>query len=63
MAARHFRPEGLALGVGLLGLGVLAILAKLGYVDLLRSVRLAWPLVLIVWGGAELYKTFTTDRA
>lgn len=59
MAARRFRPEGVALGLGLLGLGVLATLANLGYVDLLRSVRLTWPLVLVVWGAAELYQTFT----
>jgi hypothetical protein len=62
MAARRFRPEGVAFGVGLLGLGVLATLANLGYVDLLRSVRLSWPLVLVIWGAAELYQTLTAGR-
>ncbi len=63
MAARRFRPEGVAFGIGLLGLGVLATLANLGYVDLLRSIRLTWPLVLVIWGAAELYNTFTAGSA
>lgn len=63
MAARRFKPEGVAFGIGLLGLGVLATLANMGYVDLLRSIRLTWPLVLVVWGAAELYKTLTAGSA
>jgi hypothetical protein len=63
VVARHFKPEGIALGAGLLGLGILATLANLGYVDLLRSARLTWPLVLVIWGAAELYKTFSAGRA
>ena len=62
MTARRFKPESLALGCGLLGLGVLATLANMGYVDLLRSVRLTWPLVLVIWGLGELYNTFTADK-
>ncbi len=62
MGARPFKPEGIALGAGLLGLGILATLANLGYVDLLRSVRLGWPLVLVLWGAAELYKTFSAGK-
>jgi hypothetical protein len=61
MADRRFRPEGVAFGIALLGLGLLATLANLGYVDLLRSVRLTWPLVLVVWGAAELYKTLSAE--
>jgi hypothetical protein len=63
MAARRFKPEGVALGAGLLGLGVLATLANLGYVDLLPSVRLTWPFVLVIWGVAELYNTFSAGRS
>lgn len=63
MAARRFKPEGIALGAGLCGLGVLAMLANLGYLDLLPSVRLTWPLVLVIWGLAELYNTFSARRS
>jgi hypothetical protein len=62
MAASRFRPEGVALGLGCLGFGVLALLGNLGYVDFLRSARLFWPLVLVAWGLAELVNTYSTRR-
>jgi hypothetical protein len=62
MAASRFRPDGIALGLGCLGFGVLALLANLGYVDLLKAVRLFWPLVLVAWGLAELINTFSAGR-
>lgn len=60
--ASRFRPEGVALGIGCLGLGVLALLANLGYLDLLKAVRVFWPLVLVFWGLAELVNTFSAGR-
>jgi hypothetical protein len=49
-----FRPERLALGLGLVGLGVLWTLANLGWLDLLPTLRRFWPALLIVWGVLEL---------
>ena len=60
--ASRFRPEGVALGIACLGFGALALLANLGYLDLLKAVRVFWPLVLVVWGVAELVNTFSARR-
>ena len=62
MAVR-FRPEGITVGVGLVGLGILAMLSNLGYLDLLKTVRQSWPLLLIVWGLLELLLTYSSRRA
>jgi hypothetical protein len=40
--------------VALIGLGVLWTLANMGRIDLLPTLRTYWPVVLVVWGGAEL---------
>jgi len=48
--------EGIVLGLGLLGLGTVCLLANMGRVDLLTTLRTWWPLTLIVWGGLELYQ-------
>lgn len=61
--ALRFRPEGVTVGLGLLGLGVLATLSNLGRLDLLRAVRQSWPLLLIVWGVLELLLTYSSRRA
>jgi hypothetical protein len=61
--ALRFRPEGVTIGLGLAGLGVLASLANLGQLDLLRAVRQSWPLLLIVWGVLELVLTYSSRRA
>jgi hypothetical protein len=52
------RVEGVVLGLALLGLGTVCLLANLGRVDLLYTLRTWWPLTLIVWGGLELYQAF-----
>ena len=62
MATSRFKPEGVALGIACAGTGVLAFLANLGYVDLLSSVRLFWPVVIIFWGVAELVNTYSARR-
>lgn len=62
MAALRFRPEGVALGLACAGTGLLALLANLGYVDLLKAIRFFWPVVLILWGAAELVNTFSARR-
>lgn len=51
------RIEGIVLGLGLLGLGTACLLANMGRVDLLHTLRTWWPLTLIVWGGLELYES------
>ena len=54
--AASVRVEGIVLGLALLGLGTVCLLANLGQVDLLRTLRTWWPLTLIVWGVLELYQ-------
>jgi hypothetical protein len=54
MAARAFSPEGLAVGICLVGVGVLWLLSNLGRIELLDTLRMWWPLSLIVWGGLDL---------
>ena len=54
------RIEGIVLGLGLLGLGTAWLLANMGRVDLLYTLRTWWPLTLIVWGALELYQSLST---
>jgi len=54
---RTFRPDGIALGLALVALGVAWTLANLGRVDLLRTLRTWWPLTLVLWGVLELVAT------
>jgi hypothetical protein len=51
------RPEGLAVGLCLVGLGVLWLLANLGALELLPTLRRFWPLSLVLWGALELLNT------
>jgi hypothetical protein len=59
MAARAFSPEGLAIGICLVGVGVLWLLSNLGRLELLGTLRTWWPLSLIVWGGLELAEFYS----
>ena len=54
--AASVRIEGVVLGLALLGLGTACLLANLGRVDLLTTLRTWWPVTLIVWGALELYQ-------
>jgi cell wall-active antibiotic response 4TMS protein YvqF len=56
--AASVKVEGIVLGLALLGLGTVCLLANLGRVDLLHTLRTWWPLTLIVWGALELYQAF-----
>ena len=49
-----FRPEGLALGLILVTVGVLWTFSNLGRLDLLSTLRIWWPMALVVWGLLEL---------
>jgi hypothetical protein len=62
VAKSSFSVEGLALGICLVGVGVLWLLSNLGRLELLDTLRTWWPLSLIVWGGLEL-ASFYTGRA
>lgn len=53
MGAR-FSPEGLALGVTLLALGIVGTLSTFGVIEALPLVRRYWPLSLVIWGLLEI---------
>jgi hypothetical protein len=55
--------EGVVLGLALLGLGIACLLANLGKVDLLTTLRTWWPLTLVVWGALELYQALAARGA
>jgi len=59
MTGRAFSPEGLAFGLTLVAIGVLWLLSNLGRLDLLPTLRVFWPLSLIVWGALELVDFYT----
>ena len=40
----------------------MCLLANMGRVDLLYTLRTWWPLTLIVWGGLELYRSYADAR-
>ena len=54
MAARAFSPEGLTVGICLVGVGLMWLLSNLGRLELLPTLRTWWPLSLVLWGGLEL---------
>ena len=49
-----FSIERVVLGVALLALGVVWMLANAGRLDLLATLRIWWPSLLVLWGGLEL---------
>jgi hypothetical protein len=57
--ATAFSIERIVIGLGLLGLGVLWMLANAGRIDLLTGLRTWWPLLLVVWGALELMTSFS----
>jgi LiaF transmembrane domain len=58
----RFSPEGLVVGLSLVGVGVIEVLSDLGRVDFLAALHTWWPTTLVVWGAAELLKTWQ-DRS
>jgi LiaF transmembrane domain len=58
----RFSPEGLVVGLSLVGVGVIKVLAQLGRVDFLATLHTWWPVTLVVWGAAELLKTLLARR-
>lgn len=54
MAAAAFRPETLVIGLSLVALGVAGVLANLGKIDFLATVRTWWPSSLVLWGALEI---------
>lgn len=51
--------EGAILGLGLAALGTLWLLANLGRLELLPTLRTWWPMSLVVWGLLELISFFS----
>lgn len=49
----------LVMALGLIGLGVLMMLANFDRLDLLQALRIFWPALLILWGALELIVSFT----
>lgn len=54
-------PNGKLFGSVLIGIGVLLTMNRLGYLNF--ELRAAWPLLLIVLGGAVIYKALAGRRA
>jgi Domain of unknown function (DUF5668) len=54
VVARPFRSEGLVLGLLLVALGSVWMMANLGKLELLSTLRTWWPASLVVWGAVEL---------
>ncbi len=44
----------IVMALGLIGLGILMMLANLDRIDLLHALRIFWPALLILWGALEL---------
>jgi cell wall-active antibiotic response 4TMS protein YvqF len=56
------RPEVIVFGLGLIALGTLGVLANLGRIDFLATVRTWWPLSLVLWGVLEVAQSFGRRR-
>lgn len=57
-----FKPETVTLGLSLIALGVLGLLANLGTIDLLSTLRTWWPATLVLWGALELLRSLLVRR-
>ena len=47
-------PEPAVLGAGLVAVGLAVTLSNLGVIELLPTLRLVWPGLLILWGVLEV---------
>ena len=61
MGAR-FSPEAFGFGCFLLGVGSVLLLANLGLVEALPTLRKIWPVFLVLWGVAELLSARGADH-
>jgi hypothetical protein len=52
-----FNLEALVVGIALIALGVVWMLANLGYLDLLGTLHRWWPAILMLWGALELARS------
>lgn len=50
----RFSPEGFSFGCFVLGVGLVFLLANLGLVEALPTLRRIWPVFLVIWGAAEI---------
>jgi hypothetical protein len=57
-----FNLEALVLGVALIAVGIVWMLANLGYLDLLTALHRWWPSILVLWGSLELARTISRRR-
>ncbi|MCU0241481.1 MAG: DUF5668 domain-containing protein [Vicinamibacteria bacterium] len=60
--SRRVSPEGLTLGVALIGVGILWTLSNLGKINLIDTLHTYWPILLIFWGLIELVDTLWSRR-
>jgi hypothetical protein len=59
----RFSPERAVVGAGLVALGAVGLVSRLGRLDFLTAVRTWWPAILVLWGVVELYNTYSARSA
>jgi cell wall-active antibiotic response 4TMS protein YvqF len=59
----RFSPERVVVGAGLVALGALGFLSRLGRLEFLNAVHVWWPAILVLWGVVELYNTYSARSA
>ena len=62
MSSPPLKVERIVIGLSLMAVGVAWVVANLGWLDLLHTLRTWWPTSLIVWGVLELYNTLVRGR-
>ena len=62
MTSQPLKVERIVIGLSLIAIGLAWVVANLGRLDLLATLRTWWPASLIVWGVLELYNTLVLGR-
>ena len=62
MPTQPLKVERIVIGLSLIAVGVAWVVANLGQLDLLHTLRTWWPSSLIAWGMLELYNTLVIGR-
>lgn len=57
----RFSPEAFGFGCFLLGVGAVLLLANLGLIEALPTLRKIWPGFLVLWGVAEVLSARRED--